>query len=208
MVVWSECDTQACENTDWIDGVRGTCNNVTNECECAEGYSGRFVLNPYNACFISDAQKWGLVITMVAVSAVCSLVSFISAIKKIYVYKEAKMEMSNQRTSERKVTRRNQRRRRTIFYLQAGFLVVELVHLLFGLLLLEDPNRLNYGYAIGLPSGLTIIIGVVGSLVFTISLVLFKLYYETIPTPIRLAAKVGIKTFLTRHPKCKFSPCI
>jgi len=72
----------ACEvSPQFFLGAAGTCNNVTNLCECPSGFSGADVVLTYNDCHVNETFKTaGFVIGMI-VSAVAIFVTCLGIVK-------------------------------------------------------------------------------------------------------------------------------
>lgn len=62
------CSIVECEETQWILGARGTCNNNTGLCECPEGFNGLDDWASFNSCNVNIELNFRLKIAMLIIN--------------------------------------------------------------------------------------------------------------------------------------------
>lgn len=226
------CSIEECEDTAWVLGAQGVCNNVTNLCECPSGFSGVVPFLDFNDCHVQNVVYEVLFPAVVALTTVALLTMLYFTVIILHKLRQlhtqgirktsshvlpsrtgnsssdlALASMSYERaTQEESVSKLDRSVHAAKVRRNKTHLacVVQFVFFLIGVLPLQAVIVENGGKAaFEIPAAAIILYGIGWAEFWAACWAFLYVYLKTLPDVPRLCRLLGIKSVFVRYPNCK-----
>lgn len=216
------CTIDNCEKNDWLFGAKGHCNNVTNLCECPEGYTGDEPFLHFEDCHVNIVAveilfAIGLVVSILALPVIIAYMISVQARITEAREKLGSTSSPNSLSSKSDETILEEYQpgvstscssspspfklqiMRIQMFSMVGFTVNIICNIPLLAYVANSDNNLSYSF----PSGIWILHGVAWITLWSACWSYLYTLWKSIPDWSILCSLLRIKAVFVTHPKCK-----